>query len=127
MEDEKEIQEVQMPKSVEKSKTQRIIEGVLKLLGLDGFVSYVNVLKNVFVIIVVVFLGVVEIFNTHLAERLTRNINKKTQHIKELRWEYMSASAEKNERTKQSEIQKIVAPTGLKPLQEPPKKIEIDK
>jgi len=127
MEEEKEIQEIYTPQSVEKSKAQRIVEGILKLLGLDGFVSYVHVLKNVFVIIVVVLLGIIEIFNTHLAERLTRNINKKTQHIKELRWEYMSASAERNEKTKQSEIQKIVAPSEVKPLQEPPKKVEINK
>jgi cell division protein FtsL len=126
MEDEKDIATNSNIQPVEKSKAQRIVEGTLKLLGLDEFVSYIQVLKNAFVIIVIVIIAIVEIFNTHLAERMTRNINKKKQHIKELRWEYMSANAEKNEKTKQSEIQKIVSPESVKALQEPPKKVELD-
>ena len=38
----------------------------------------------------------------------------------------MSANAEKNEKTKQSEIQKIIAPESVKALQEPPKKVELE-
>jgi hypothetical protein len=127
MEETTDIQAHIEPQTVEKPKFQRVVEGVLRLLGLDGFVSYVHVLKNVFVVMLIAFLGVVEIFNTHLAERLTRKIIAKKQHIKELRWEYMAENAEKNRRTKQSEIQKIVAPGEIKPLQEPPKKIEIER
>ena len=82
MEDEKDIATNSNILPVEKSKVQRIVEGILKLLGLDEFVSYIQVLKNAFVIIVIVMVAIVEIFNTHLAERMTRNINKKKQHIK---------------------------------------------
>lgn len=111
----------------QKNKFQRVVEGMLRALGVDEFVTYVQVLKNFFVVLLLVAIGIIEIFNTHLAERMTRRINAKKQEIKELRWEYMTANALKNEKTKQSEIQKLVLPLGLKPLQEPPKKIEIEK
>ncbi|MCB0511858.1 MAG: hypothetical protein KDC72_04880, partial [Bacteroidetes bacterium] len=71
MEDEKDIATNSNILPVEKSKVQRIVEGILKLLGLDEFVSYIQVLKNAFVIIVIVMVAIVEIFNTHLAERMT--------------------------------------------------------
>ncbi|QQR96847.1 MAG: hypothetical protein IPK18_07935 [Sphingobacteriales bacterium] len=113
--------------TTQKNKFQRVVEGMLRVLGIDEFVTYVQVLKNFFVVLTIVCIGIIEIFNTHLAERMTRRINNKKQEIKELRWEYMSVNAEKNEKTKQSEIQKLVLPLGLNPLQEPPKKIEIEK
>jgi len=112
--------------ATQKNKFQRVVEGMLRVLGIDEFVTYVQVLKNFFVVLTIVCIGIIEIFNTHLAERMTRKINNKKQEIKELRWEYMSVNAEKNEKTKQSEIQKLVLPLGLNPLQEPPKKIEIE-
>lgn len=112
--------------TIAKNKLQRVVEGMLRMLGIDEFVSYVQVLKNFFLVIVILIIGIIEIFNTHLAERTTRKINTKKQEIRELRWEYMSVNAEKNEKTKQSEIQKLVLPLGLKPLQEPPKKIEVE-
>lgn len=120
------INNISVPQ-VQKTKFQRVIEGMLHALGIHEFVTYVHVLKNFFIVLVVVFIGIIEIFNTHLAERMTKKITTKKEEIKELRWEYMSVIAEKNEKTKQSEIQKKVLPLGLKPLQEPPKKIEIEK
>lgn len=117
---------INVASEVQKNKLQRVVEGMLRTLGIDDLVTYVQVLKNFFVVLVLVFVGIVEIFNTHLAERMTRRINSKKQEIKELRWEYMSVNAEKNEKTKQSEIQKLVEPLGLKSLQEPPIKIEIE-
>lgn len=39
----------------------------------------------------------------------------------------MNVKTEMNLKSKQSELQKIVEPYGLKSLQEPPKKIEINK
>lgn len=127
MDETKDIQNEVTTTPMEKSKLQRVVEGLLVLLGLDGLVSYAQVLKNVFIVLLVVFLGIVEIFNTHLAERLTRQINEKKQYIKELRWEFMTENAVKNEKTKQSEIQKIIGENSVKSAQEPPKKVEIDK
>jgi len=108
-------------------KLQRIIEGSLQLFGVEDFISYAQVMHNFFFVAAIVFIGVLEIFNTHLAVRLNRSINKKQDIIKELRWEYMNVKTEMNQKSKQSELQKIVEPYGLKSLQEAPRKIEIKK
>ena len=108
-------------------KLQRIVEGTLQLFGVEDFISYAQVMHNFFFVAAIVLIGVLEIFNTHLAVRLNRSINKKQDIIKELRWEYMNVKTEMNQKSKQSELQKIVEPYGLKTLQEAPKKIEIKK
>ena len=112
---------------VPQGKLQRIIEGSLQLFGVEDFISYAQVMHNFFFVAAIVFIGVLEIFNTHLAVRLNRSINKKQDIIKELRWEYMNVKTEMNQKSKQSELQKIVEPYGLKSLQEAPKKIEVKK
>ena len=112
---------------VPQGKLQRIIEGSLQLFGVEDFISYAQVMHNFFFVAAIVFIGVHEIFNTHLAVRLNRSINKKQDIIKELRWEYMNVKTEMNQKSKQSELQKIVEPYGLKSLQEAPRKIEIKK
>lgn len=112
---------------VPQGKLQRIIEGSLQLFGVEDFISYAQVMHNFFFVAAIVFIGVLEIFNTHLAVRLNRSINKKQDIIKELRWEYMNVKTEMNQKSKQSELQKIVEPYGLKSLQEAPKKIEVPK
>ena len=109
------------------ARLQRMIEMVLRLLGVDDWVNYGQVMRNALFVISIVFIGVMEVFNGHWAVRMNRNINKKNEKIKELRWEYMTAKTDLNQKSKQSELQKIVEPYGLKTLQEPPKKIEINK
>lgn len=109
------------------NKVQRIVESMLRVLGIDDFISYAQVMHNFIFVLAIVFIGVLEIFNTHLAVRLNRNINKKQDAIKELRWEYMTVKTDMNQKSKQSELQQILAPYGIKALQEPPKKIEVNK
>lgn len=109
------------------SKSQRIVESVLRVLGIQDFVSYAQVLHNFIFVLAIVFIGVLEIFNTHLAVRINRGITKKKEIIKELRWEYMTVKTEMNQKSKQSELQKVLEPIGIKTLQEPPKKIEVKK
>ncbi|HRH57204.1 MAG TPA: FtsL-like putative cell division protein [Chitinophagales bacterium] len=106
---------------------QKMVESVLRVFGIDDFISYAQVMHNFLFVVAIVFIGVIEIFNTHLAVRLNRGINKKQETIKELRWEYMTVKTEMNQKSKQSELQKALEPTGLKSLQEPPKKIEVKK
>lgn len=110
--------------SIQKSQLQRIVEGFLRITGLADWVSYAQVLKNVFFVALFVIIGLIEIFNTHLAERMNRNISTQKENIKELRWEYMTEKADFNFKTKQSEMQKLLAPYGIHAATEPPKKIE---
>jgi len=109
------------------SKLQRIVESVLRVFGIQDFVSYAQVLHNFIFVLAIVFIGVLEIFNTHLAVRLNRGITKKQENIKELRWEFMTVKTDMNLKSKQSQLQIVLEPYGLKPLQEPPKKIEVKK
>lgn len=113
--------------AVPENRIQRMVESVLRVFGIDDFISYAQVMHNYLFVAAIVFIGVLEIFNTHLAVRLNRNITKKQNDIKELRWEYVGVKTELNLKSKQSELQKILEPYGLKSLQEPPKKIEVKK
>lgn len=106
---------------------RRIVETVLRVFGIDDFITYAQVMHNFIFVAALVLVGVIEIFNTHLAVRLNRNIAKKQEIIKELRWEYLSVKTEMNLKSKQSELQKILEPYGIKSPQEPPKKIEVKK
>lgn len=106
---------------------RRIVETVLRVFGIDDFITYAQVMHNFIFVGALVLVGVIEIFNTHLAVRLNRNIAKKQEIIKELRWEYLSVKTEMNLKSKQSELQKILEPYGIKSPQEPPKKIEVKK
>lgn len=130
LEEEINIEEQESTSQVEtkpQSKVQRIVESVLRVLGIQDFVSYAQVLHNFIFVAAIVFIGVLEIFNTHLAVRINRGITKKKEAIKELRWEFMTVKTEMNHKSKQSELQKILEPIGIKTLQEPPKKIEVKK
>lgn len=109
------------------NKFQKMVETVLRVFGIDDFISYAQVMHNFLFVVAIVFIGVIEIFNTHLAVRLNRGISKKQDVIKELRWEYMTVKTEMNQKSKQSELQKTLEPFGLKSLKEPPKKIEVKK
>lgn len=109
------------------NRLQKMVESVLRVFGIDDFISYAQVMHNFLFVVAIVFIGVLEIFNTHLAVRLNRGINKKQEVIKELRWEFMTVKTDMNQKSKQSELQKILEPNGLKSLQEPPKKIEVEK
>ena len=110
-----------------KGPLQRIVESALQVFGISDFVTYAQVLRNVFFVLMIIGIGVVEIFNTHLAERMMRKIEKQTEHVKELRWEYMTVKTNMNQKAKQSELLKVLEPQGLRSLQEPPKKIEVKK
>lgn len=120
-------EEINIEPAKASNKLQRMVESVLRVFGIDDFISYAQVMHNFIFVAAIVFIGVLEIFNTHLAVRLNRGINKKQETIKELRWEYMSVKTEMNQKSKQSELQKILEPYGVKSLQEPPKKIEVKK
>ena len=120
-------EEINIEQAPVQNKLQKMVESVLRVFGIDDFISYAQVIHNFLFVVAIVFIGVIEIFNTHMAVRLNRGINKKQETIKELRWEYMTVKTEMNQKSKQSELQKILEPYGLKSLQEPPKKIEVKK
>ena len=73
------------------------------------------------------FLGVVYIANANFAERQVRKIQTLEKDIKDLKWRYNAAKADVMFNTKQSEVERIVAPFGLQSSNTRTKRIVIDK
>lgn len=120
-------QEINTETAKTQTRMQRLVESLLHFFGIDDFISYAQVMHNFLFVVAIVFIGLVEIFNTHLAVRLNRNIGKKEETIRELRWEYMSVKTQMNQKSRQSQLQQVLEPYGIKPLKSAPVKIEVKK
>jgi len=82
--------------------------------------SYRWIVKNIPFFLFLSVLAVVYIYNGHYADKTVRNINKVSNELKELQYEYKTLKSEVMFRSKQSELAKAVAPLGLKELVVPP-------
>ena len=110
--------------------TARKSGGIVSFLGkLDSFgeSGLKRVLLNFPFVLFLVFLAVLHIANNHLAETYARNITKTEKEVKQLRWQYMTSTSSLMQKSKQSEVAKLVSTQGLKELRIPPYKIEIKK
>lgn len=72
-------------------------------------------------------LGVIYIANRHHTENMVRDIDRVSNEVKVLSWEYKTLQAELMLKSTQSEIVSKVEPLGLKVLLEPPRKLTIMK
>ncbi len=95
-------------------------------LPFDSLTSEV-ILRNMPFILFLGFLAVIYIANSHYAERNVRQIQTLQKEIKELRWYYMSLQAENMYNSKRTEIVDRVRRDGLKPLEDQPKIIVVDR
>lgn len=86
-----------------------------------------RVLLNLPFVLFLVFLAVLHIANNHLAENYARRITKTEKEVKQLRWQYMTTTSGLMQKSKQSEVAKLVNTQGLKELRIPPYKIEVTK
>ena len=82
--------------------------------------SYRWLVKNIPFFLFLSVLAVVYIYNGHYADMTVRNINKVSNELKELQYEYKTLKSEVMFRSKQSELAKAVGPLGLKELVIPP-------
>lgn len=82
--------------------------------------SYRWIVMNVPFFLFLAVLAVVYIYNGHYADKTVRNINRVSNELKELQYEYKTLKSEVMFRSKQSELAKAVAPLGLKELVVPP-------
>ncbi|MCY7408781.1 MAG: hypothetical protein LH473_00780 [Chitinophagales bacterium] len=94
-------------------------------LDISKLVHYDTVIRNLPFIFFIASIGFVYIWNSHYAEKNVREINNIEKQLNEKRWEYMTSKSELEFISKQSEVATMVAPTGLKELQAPPKKIVV--
>jgi len=85
-----------------------------------NFLSHKWLVKNIPFFLFLTMLAVIYIYNGHYADKTIRNINKTTNDLKELQYEYKTLKSEVMFRSKQSELAKAVEPFGLKELMAPP-------
>lgn len=106
-------------------------EGVLgKFMRKTGDVSnndHQRLFNAIPFILFLVLLAVIQIANKHNAENKIRTIERMQKELRELRWQYMSKKSELMQKSRQSEVAKILAPTGMYELRTPPRKIIVKK
>ena len=73
------------------------------------------------------FLGLIYIANANFADKQVRKIQTLEKEIKDLKWRYNAAKAELMFDTKQSEVERIVTPFGLRASNQRTKRIIVEK
>ncbi|MES2621567.1 MAG: FtsL-like putative cell division protein [Bacteroidota bacterium] len=101
------------------------IASLLSKFDNAGESSLKRVLLNLPFVFFLVFLAILHIANNHLAENYVRRITKTEREVKQLRWRYMTKTSGLMQKSKQSEVAKLVSTQGLKELRIPPYKIEV--
>ncbi len=96
-------------------------------LDLSRWVHYQTIIRNLPFVFFMAAIAILYIANAHYAEKNVRELNQLEKKMNEMRWEYMTTKSELEHLSKQSEVAKLVAPSGLKELREPPKKIVVKK
>lgn len=96
-------------------------------LDLSRLIQHETIIRRLPYIFFLSAIGFMYIWNSHYAEKNVREINIIEKQLNEKRWEYMTTKSELEFISKQSEVAAMVAPAGLKELQEPPRKIVVKK
>lgn len=104
---------------VKDKKINKTKESIKKLI------SYQWITDNIGFFLFLAVLAVVYIANGHRADKMLRDMNAASSHIKELQFEYKTLKSELMFQSRESEIIKSVAPMGLKMSSEPPMKIRL--
>jgi hypothetical protein len=73
-----------------------------------------------------VLLGMIYIWNMHLAEKTPRDIDKTQKEVKELSWDYKTTKADLAYRSTLSEVAKRVDTLGVKESIDPPQKLKAE-
>ena len=122
-EKEKEVMPEQQPVKVVQRKRNWLYES----LDLSRWVHYQTIIRNLPFVFFMASIAILYIANAHYAEKNVRELNQIERKMNEMRWEYMTTKSELENISKQSEVAKLVAPSGLKESREPPRKIVVKK
>ncbi len=113
------------PKAEKKS--AKGMAGLLGRFDAAGETGLNKLLFNMPFVLFLVVLAALRIANNHMAENYARNISKAEKEVKQLRWQYMTTTSSLMQKSKQSEVVRLVNTQGLKELRIPPYKIEVTK
>jgi hypothetical protein len=116
-----------VPEKQEKPATnQPAARNVMRFL--DGsFMTKENVVDMLPFLLFVSLIGIIYIGNRYYSEKNVFKMNAISNELKELRSEYITTKSELMFKSKQSEVARSVAETGLKESVVPPKKIVVTK
>ncbi len=77
-------------------------------------------------VLYLVLLGMIYIWNMHMAEKTTRDIDKTQKEVKELSWDYKTTKADLAFKSTLSEVAKRADTLGVKESIDPPQKLKAD-
>lgn len=100
-----------------------------KNLNLEELVQKVfeKISKNIQFLFFCFLLCMIYIWNSHMAQQLVRDINKKAKELKELRWDYLTIKSDLMYDSKLTEVLPRANSIGLEELDMPPYKLTIKK
>lgn len=99
--------------------------GLLGRFDSAGESGIKRVFLNIPFLLFLIGLGVLHIANSHMGMTMVRKIVAVEKDVKELRWKYMTTSSMLIQKSRQSEVAKLVKGQGLKELREPPLIIKV--
>jgi Bacteriodetes cell division protein (FtsL-like) len=120
--------EEEQVKTDRKENIKRVTTGTLLKDLLSGtIVTDRLILKNIWFLFLLTFLGALYIANRFHAERITRETTRLTREVRDLRSESLSTSASLMHESNQSEVFRLVKERdlGLEELREPPYKLVV--
>lgn len=120
-----EKEEIQNEGTPPTAKRKLGLGGILGKMDSAGESGLKRVLFNLPFVLFLVILAMLHIANNHMADNYARRIARTEKEVKQLRWQYMTTAAGMMEKSKQSEVAKLVDTMGLKELRIPPFKIEV--
>lgn len=100
-----------------------------KKLNLEELVQKVfeKISKNIQFLFFCFLLSMIYIWNSHMAQNLVREINKKAKELKETRWDYLTIKSDLMYDSKLTEVLPRAQVLGLEELNIPPYKLTIKK
>lgn len=113
------------PEEVKKQRTKRMLRG--RWYDLKDRISLFGMLqKNLLFASFLTLVGLVYIWNSHLAEKQAREVDRLNQQVKELESEYNTLNAQLSKIRKQSTLVDQVDTLGLQVSKTPPIQLTID-
>lgn len=111
--------QVEEPEKVRKKSFGQLLDSL-------GVIEKERVISWIPFILYLTAFALIYISNSYYAEKNIRDIDKLTNELKELRYEYITTKSELMFRSKQSEIANKLDAIGIKESVVPPKKIVIE-
>ncbi|GAB4202059.1 MAG: hypothetical protein Fur0023_07390 [Bacteroidia bacterium] len=109
-----------MPQAEKPSPSKGLVIKYLSLIFGGQYLENQQIFKQIPYFIFLIFIGIIYITNTNIADKKVRDINKLNKELKELRSQYIITKSELMFLNKQSEIAKRLEPLGIKEITQQP-------